>query len=211
MRRGSAVFRMNINNDNISSLVPRVRFVSEAALRRMCDELLRAYTQLTHRVVGEKFRARGLNALAWSELDRLMLGIASFEEITDDGLRLVLASTGGSGALYAHELNARLASCINKHNAIFFHETTSVSEPELQAGLAEMLARVLVTSSHSHYHALLGANFRTLVAWDGDEWLLCPVHRVRVYQAAMLEADVGKVLPEDLFLVVLSLLGFGET
>ena len=29
---------------------------------------MHAYTELTLRVVGEKFRARGLNALAWSEL-----------------------------------------------------------------------------------------------------------------------------------------------
>jgi hypothetical protein len=42
------------------------------------------------------FRARGLNALAWSELDRLMLGIASFEELASEGLPLVLASTGGN-------------------------------------------------------------------------------------------------------------------
>ncbi len=199
---------MSMTHEMISSLIPRVRYVSEAALRGQCEELLRAYAHLTFRVVGEKFRARGLDALAWSELDRLMLGIASFEEITDEGLRLVLDSTGGSGALYAHELNERVSRCINEHNAIFFHRTTSVCEQELHAGLAEMLARVFLTSSHSHYHALLGANFRGIIAWDADKWLLCPAHRVCEYRAAIVEADVGKVLPEDLLLVVLALLGF---
>jgi hypothetical protein len=196
--------------ENVSNLIPRVRFASEAELRRVCEDLLRAYTRLTSSVVGNKFRACGLNALAWSELDRLMLGIASFDEITDEGLGLVLASTGGQGALYAHELNARVARCINKHNAIFFHETTSVSEEELQAGLAEMLARVLLTSSQSHYNAMLGANFLALVAYDDDEWLLCPAHRVWEYQAAIVEADIGKALPEDLVFVMLALLGFHE-
>jgi hypothetical protein len=202
---------MNKKKEEKWRLVPRVRYVSEAALRRLCEELLRAYSHLVQRLVSERFRARGLNALAWSELDRLMLGIASFEELMDEGMCLVLASTCGNGALYAHELNSRVTQCINKHNSIFFHGTTSVSEWELQAGLAEMLARVLLTSSHSHYHSLLGANFRGLVAWDGDEWLLCPKHRVWEYKAAVLEADVGKVLPEDLLRVVLELLGFDET
>jgi hypothetical protein len=44
-----------------------VRFASRA-LRGACEALMHAYTELTLRVVGEKFRARGLNALAWSEL-----------------------------------------------------------------------------------------------------------------------------------------------
>jgi hypothetical protein len=203
----SVYFHMNKQAEKISSLVPRVRYASEEALRGVCEELLQAYTLLTHRVVSERLRARGLNALAWSELDRLMLGIASFEELIDEGLRLVLASTGGNGALYAHELNARLARCINQHNAIFFHETTSVSEPELQAGLSALLTRVLVTSAQSHYNALLGANFRKLVAWDADEWLLCPVHRVSEYKTAIVQVGAGALLQEDITLMLLEMLG----
>ncbi len=199
---------MNKDTPPPRCVAPRVRFASEQALRGACEALLRAYTELTLRVVGEMFRARGLNALAWSELDRLMLGIASFEELAAEGLPLVLASTGGNGALYAHELTGRVARCVNKHNAIFFHETTSVREAELQAGLAALLRRVLVTSSRSHYHALLGAGFERLVAWDGDEWLLCPRHRVREYAAAVASACECGGLPEDLVLVLLVLLGF---
>jgi hypothetical protein len=44
-----------------------VRFASRA-LRGASEALMHAYTELMLRVVGEKFRARGMNALAWSEL-----------------------------------------------------------------------------------------------------------------------------------------------
>ena len=206
IRCGYAYFRVNKTSTH-KCVVPRVRYESELALRRACEQLLFAYTELTHYVVGAKFRARGLNALSWTELDRLMLGIASFEEISDGALHLVLASTGGSGALYAHELNSRVARCINRHNEIFFHETTSVNESELRAGLAGLLARMLLTSSHSHYEALLSENFRCFVAWDSHEWLLCPRHLVCEYQKAIVDVGAAALLPYDIVLEILGFLG----
>jgi len=145
--------------------------------------------------------------MAWSELDRLMLGIASFEEVMQNGLCLVLASTKGNGVLYAHDLNARLTTCMNLHNRLFFHNTTSVSEAELQSSLDAMLGRVLLTSHNSHYHVLLDDNFKRCVAWDGEEWLVCPRHRLREYQAAVVSARTLSVLHEDVILEILAMLG----
>jgi hypothetical protein len=186
---------------------PNVRYESQGELRDACLDLLSVYVELTHRVVGEALRARGLPGMAWTELDRLMLGIASLEEVVQSGLHLVLASTRGNGALYAHDLNARLTRGINQHNRLFFHRTTSLSEAELHASLSAMLGRMLLTSHNSHYHVLLDDNFKRCVAWDGDEWLLCPWHQLREYQAAVVSAQTLSVLHDDVILEILALLG----
>jgi len=191
----------------IKCAAPTVQYESQGELRDVCLDLLAAYVELTHRVVGEKLRARNLTGMAWTELDRLMLGIASFEEVMQTGLRLVLASTQGKGVLYAHDLNARLTTGINQHNRLFFHNTTSVSEAELHESLSAMLGRMLLTSHTSHYHVMLDDNFKRCVAWDGEEWLVCPCHRLREYQAAVLSGQTLSVLHEDVILEIIALLG----
>jgi len=193
-------------------LVPLVQYESEAELLALCLGLLQAYCALTHHVVSARFRARRIGnsqAFMWTELDRLMLGISTFDEIVDGALPLVLTSTKGIGALYAHELNTRIMRIINKHNFMFFHETTRVCEVQLRASMEEMLRRVLLTGHNSHYSELLHANFKQCVAWDGAEWLACPRHREGEYAAAIraacTQARFG--LNEDLVLVLLTLLG----
>lgn len=195
-----------------SCVAPRVRFESEKELSDACMCMLDAYIELVHRAVSRRIRARAdLRSLEWTEMDRLMLGIASFDEIVEQALPLVLVSTKGDGALYAHDLNTRVMRCINRHNFTFFHETTSVCEEELLAGLSAMLWRVLITSHQSHYHALLGHNFAICRAWDGEEWLLCPRHRVGEYEAAIRAActpeNASCCLNEDLVLRIVELLG----
>lgn len=188
-------------------VVPRVRFESELELREECEALLSAYTELVHRVVMEKFCVRGVSPLAWTELDRLMFGIMTFDELLEEGVPLVLATTKGNGALYAHDLNARIIRCINKHNIIFFHDARLVSESDLREGLAELLVRVFVSASHSHYHAMLDENFERFVAFDGHEWLVTPRHRVEEHVSAVVAAVAGHELHEDLVETVLQLLG----
>jgi hypothetical protein len=100
-----------------SCVPPRVKYESEIELREACFTLLEAYVELTHRVVGERIRKRGqIRRHEWTEMDRLMLGIATFDEITEQALDLVLTSTKGNGVLYAHDLNTRIMLCINRHN-----------------------------------------------------------------------------------------------
>ena len=166
-------------------VAPRVAFESESELRGACESLLAAYTALAVRVVGEKFNSRGAPAREWTELDRLMLGIASFDEILDGALPLVLQSTGGSGALYAHDLNRRVVHSVNKSNFIFFYETTSRSEAELLTCVAQLLERMLLTGARSHYEALFARNFRRFRAYDADEWLVCPAAKVREFEFAV--------------------------
>lgn len=194
-----------------SCVAPRVRFESEVELQEACVRLLEAYVELTHRVVTARIRTRGTSHLEWTEMDRLMLGIATFDEITDQALSLVLASTKGNGVLYAHDLNTRIMRCINRHNFNFFHETTSLCEQALQASLSEMLSRVLVTAHQSHYHALLEENFKTCEAWDGAQWLVSPLHRVPEFEAAIRAACTPRsktcCLNEDLVLRIVELLG----
>jgi hypothetical protein len=185
-------------------VAPRVRYESESKLRVACLSLLDAYAELVRRVVGEKFRSRGVDAREWTELDRLMLGIASFDEILECALPLVLETTNGNGALYAHDLNRRVMHCINKHNFIFFYETTSVCETQLHSSLTELLGRMLVTGRDSHYDALLQANFRCYCAWDQNEWF-CPLERVCELKTVITRAC--DVLPEDVVILILNLLG----
>ena len=187
---------------------PRVRYESLRELRSSCENLMDAYVVLTHRVVHGKIHARGKRgALVWTELDRLMLGIASFDEVMDQGLYLLLASTKWNGALYAHDVNARVTRCINTHNRLFFHDTQSVDETELYESLSAMLGRMILTSNTSHYHMLCDENFKRCAAWDGEEWLVCPLHRLPQYKSAILSADALCVLPLDLTLMIVDLLG----
>lgn len=196
-----------------SCVAPRVKFESEAELHDACVRLLEAYIELTHRVVTARIRSRRSAGLEWTEMDRLMLGIATFDEITDQALPLVLASTNGNGVLYAHDLNTRVMRCINRHNFNFFHETTTFCETVLKTSLSEMLSRVLVTAHQSHYHALLDENFKTCEAWDGTEWLVSPLHRVHEFQEAIRFActpqSASCCLHEDLVKQILELLGVG--
>jgi len=198
-----------IKNHNYNSLVvPRVRFESDLELSAKCEALLYSYTELVDRVVMQKLRDQGSSPLAWTELERLMFGITTFEEILDEALPLVLATTSGNGALYAHDLNSRIIRCINKHNLIFFHETTCVCEAELRGSLADLLIRMLISSAQSHYHVLLEENFERFVAWDAHEWLVCPRHKVVEYVSAVVTAGTRNALYEDLVLAILLLLGF---
>lgn len=188
--------------------VPRVRYESLGELSDSCERLTDAYIDLTHRVVHKKIHARGKRgAIVWTELDRLMLGIASFEEVMDQGLYLLLASTKWNGALYAHDVNARVTRCINTHNRLFFHETQLVDETELYESLSMMLRRMMLTSNTSHYHMLSDENFKRCVAWDGAEWLVCPLHRLVQFKSAILAADTLSVLPMDVVLMIVDLLG----
>jgi len=191
-------------------VVPRVRFESEVELQDACFRLLEAYIELTHRVVEERIRHHGTTLREWTEMDRLMLGIATFDEITDEALPLVLASTKGNGVLYAHDLNTRVMRCINRHNFNFFHETTTLCVTSLQGSLSEMLSRVLITAHQSHYHALLQENFKTCEAWDGAQWLVSPLHRMAEFKAAIQAACTPRgpcCLNEDLVLRIVELLG----
>jgi hypothetical protein len=66
---------------------------------------------------------------------------------------------------------------------------------------------MLLTSQHSHYHALLHENFDTCVAWDGDEWLVCPRGTLCEYKSAVRSAKKLSVLHDDVVDVILTLLG----
>jgi len=196
---------MEANRGVPRCVTPRVRFESETELWQTCVLLLGAYAALIRRVVGDKFRARGAGRLAWTELDRLMLGIASFDEVVDGGVPLVLETTRGNGALYAHELNVRIMLNVNRHNFVFFHERTTVCELALYSSLRELLERMLITSSQSHYYALLEENFVRFVAWDAEQWLVCPRHRVGEFRRAILRR-LG-CLGDDVALYIAELLG----
>lgn len=189
-------------------VVPRVRFESGLELRAVCEGLLCAYTELVQRVVTQKLRVRGASPLAWTELERLMFGITTFDEILDEAVPLVLATTKGNGALYAHELNSCIVRSINRHNILFFHGTTSFCEDELRNSLAELLVRVLMSSTNSHYYALMTENFERLVAWDKHEWLECPRHKVAEYRLAVVLVGKDRELHEDIVEVILEMLGF---
>lgn len=195
-------------NENYRRVVPRVQFESECELYAVCTNLLCVYIELVQRVITDKLGERVASPLAWTELEQLMFGISTFDEILDEALPLVLLTTKGNGVLYAHELNACIVRCINRHNIIFFHGKTSFCEDELRNSLAELLVRVLVSSSNSHYHALFEENFERFVAWNMHEWLVCPRHLVAEYVFAVVALGDEYYLHDDLVLEILRLLGF---
>jgi hypothetical protein len=198
---------MQQNNTRLR-VVPRVLFESQLELSEMCEGLLFAYSELVQSVITQKIASRITAPLVWTELERLMFGISTFDDILDEALPLVLATTKGNGVLYAHELNACIVRSINRHNIIFFHGTTSFCEQALRTSLGELLVRLLVTSANSHYYLMLNENFERFVAWDKHEWLVCPRHRVVDYKLAVLKVCDEYHLIHDITREILRLLGF---
>ena len=200
---------------------PTVEYASIEELWALCNVLLDAYAALTRREVEKKLATRS-KGLAWTEYDRLILGLTDFDVLMEDGLPLVLESTKahtdaarGACTRYAGNLNRRIASSLNFSNSIFFHRTSSGDAEELHASTLYMLERILLTSAQSHFQMLVKENFASLRSWDGDEWLLCPRHKLREYTLALLMSQhrrVGKdcllyLLPEDVLIDCLQLVG----
>jgi hypothetical protein len=200
---------------------PTVEYASIEELWALCNVLLDAYAALTRREVDTKLATRS-NSLAWTEYDRLILGLTDFDGLMEDGMPIVLASTKAhtdgaraAGTPYARHLNRRIASSLNFSNSIFFHRTSSGDVEELHASNLYMLERILLTSAQSHFQTLVKENFASPRSWDGDEWLLCPKHKLREYTLALLMSQhrrAGKdcllyLLPEDVLIDCLQLVG----
>lgn len=200
---------------------PTVEYASIEELWEMCVDLFQSYVTLTRREVDKKLATRS-NRLAWTEYDRLILGLTDFEELMEDGTPIVLESTKSraqdrdeASTLYAQYLNRRIASSLNFSNSIFFHRTSSGDVDELHASNSYMLERILLTSSQSHFNVLRTENFVSVHSWDGDEWLLCPKHKLHEYKLALFMSQhrrVGKdcvlyLLPEDVLIECLQLAG----
>jgi hypothetical protein len=194
---------------------PTVEYASIEELYMLCSVAMDSYAALTRREVDKKLATRS-PGLAWTEYDRLILGLADFDELMQDGIGIVLESTKShTGTQYAKNLNRRIVSSLNFCHSIFFHRTSSKDVEELHASNAYMLERILMTSSQSHFHMLLKENFASALSWDGDEWLVCPKHKLHEYKLALLMSQhrrVGKdcllfLLPEDVLIECLQLVG----
>lgn len=195
---------------------PTVEYASIEELWALCNEAFDSLATLTRREVDKKLATRS-KSLAWTEYDRLILGLTDFDELVEDGMPIVLESTksGAEGTQYARFLNGRIASSLNFSNSIFFHRTSSGDVEELHAANAYMLERILLTSAQSHFQMLVHENFASVRSWDGDEWLLCPKHRLHEYTVALLMSQhrrVGRdcllyLLPEDVLIDCLQLVG----
>ena len=193
---------------------PSVQYDSIQELWQVCNELFDAYASLTRAEIDRIVSSRS-NRLAWSEYDRLMLGLASFDELTEHGLHIVLESTKWRGTLYAHDLNRRIANSLNFSNSIFFHRTSSVDVGDLHTSIFHMLERILLTSHQSHFHAMKRENFASMRNWDGEEWLVCPKHTVHAYKEATFMSQHKRLgansllylLPEDILFECLRLVG----
>lgn len=197
-------------------VAPTVEYASMEELWALCNAALDSFATLTRREVDKKLATRS-KSLAWTEYDRLILGLTDFDELVEDGMPIVLESTKShaEGTQYAQYLNRRIASSLNFSNSIFFHRTSSGDVEELHASNAYMLERILLTSAQSHFQMLVKENFASVRSWDGDEWLLCPKHKLHEYKVALLMSQhrrVGKdcllyLLPEDVLIDCLQLVG----
>lgn len=194
---------------------PSVEYASIEELWELCNVVLDSYAALARREVDKKLATRS-NGLAWTEYDRLVLGLTDFDELMLDGMAIVLESTKSrADTQYAANLNRRIASSLNFCHSIFFHRTSSGDVEELHAANTYMLERILLTSAQSHFQMLVKENFVSARSWDGDEWLVCPRHKMHEYKLALLMSQherVGKdcllhLLPEDLLIECLQLAG----
>ena len=194
---------------------PTVEYASIEELWMLCNVAMDSYAAVTRREVEKKLATRS-KGLAWTEYDRLILGLADFDELMQDGMGIVLESTKShTGTQYAKNLNRRIVSSLNFCHSIFFHRTSSGDVEELHASNSYMLERILLTSAQSHFQMLVKENFVSARSWDGDEWLLCPRHKMHEYKVALLMSQHGRVgkdcllhlLPEDVLIECLQLAG----
>jgi hypothetical protein len=193
---------------------PTVEYESLEELWELCSDLLDSYVTLTRQSVDGKLSTRS-KKLLWTEYDRLILGLADFDELIEEGTSLVLHSTKSHGTSYAHDLNRKIVRLLNSSNKIFFHRTSIIDVEELHDSIVRMLRRVFLTSSQSHFDTLRKKNFVSLCDWDGEEWMLCPNHKISEYKMALAMSQherLGKgslvyLLPEDTLVECLKLVG----
>ena len=192
---------------------PLVRYSSVHELVRMCSVVLDAYTSQVDAVLLDIWNEQPI-AKKWSEYDRLMLGIFSFEEVLQTQMQTTLASTKKRGAIYACTLHREICMRLNEAIREYMHSNAVPVRAHLLTALQRVLADAVPMGRTSHMMRLLAQNFCRCRDASGDPWLVCPKHKLPAYTLALCMSQHRRLgvqgelhaVPGDVLRVIVSLL-----
>jgi len=192
---------------------PLVRYSSVHELVRMCSVVLDAYTSQVDAVLLDIWNEQPI-AKKWSEYDRLMLGIFSFEEVLQTQMQTTLASTKKRGAIYACTMHREICLRLDSANREYIHSTAEPDRTHLASVLHRVLTDAVLMGRTSHLMRLLTQNFFRCTDAAGDAWLICPRHKLCGYTIALCMSQHRRLgagseihaLPEDILRTVVRFL-----
>lgn len=188
---------------------PLVRYSSVHELVRMCSMVLDAYTSQVDAVLLDIWNEQPI-AKKWSEYDRLMLGIFSFEEVLQTQMQTTLVSTKKRGAIYACTMHREICLRLDGANREYIHSTAEPDRTHLVSVLQRVLTDAVLMGRTSHLMRLLTQNFFRCTDATGDAWLICPRHKLCEYKIAVCMSQHRRLgarseiqsLPEDILITV---------
>lgn len=192
---------------------PLVKYSSVQELVRLCAAVLDEYTRQVDVVLREIWNEQHFTT--WSEYDRLILGIFSFEEVLQASIQKNLVSTKNRGAIYACTMHREICLRLDAANREYIHSTAAPDRAHLTKFLHGVLADAVLMGRTSHMMRLMTQNFFKCTDAIGDTWLICPRHKLCEYTLAVCMGQhrrlgmdaVVRALPEDIIrAVVMSLL-----
>ena len=188
---------------------PLVKYSCVQELVRMCSVVLDEYTRQVDAVLQDIWNEQHI-AKKWSEYDRLMLGIFSFEEVLQTQIHTILASTKNRGAIYACTMHREICMRLDKTNRDYIRSSTEPDRAHLVNVLHRVLADVVLMGHSSHLMRVMTQNFFRCRDATGDTWLICPRHKLSEYTLAMCMSQHRRLgvgaefqdLPEDILRTV---------
>jgi len=163
---------------------PLVKYSSVQELVRMCAEVLDEYTRQVDTVLRDIWNEQHVTK-KWSEYDRLILGIFSFEEVLQTHIKTTLVSTKNRGAIYACTMHREICMRLDTANRDYIRSTAEPDRRHLVNVLHRVLADTVLMGHSSHLMRVMTQNFFRCRDATGDTWLICPRHKLSEYTLAM--------------------------
>jgi hypothetical protein len=174
-------------------------------LVRLCAVVLDEYTRQVDAVLQDIWNEQHV-AKKWSEYDRLMLGIFSFEEVLLTQIKTNLVSTKNRGAIYACTMHREICIRLDSANRTYIHSTATPDRARLVGVLHRVVADAVLMGNASHLMRVMAQNFFRCRDATGDTWLICPRHQLHEYTVAVCMSQhrrlgmraAAHALPEDI-------------
>ena len=192
---------------------PLVKYSSVEELVGLCALVLDEYMRQVDAVMRDIWNDQHATK-KWSEYDRLMLGIFSFEEVLETSIKKNLVSMKNRGAIYACTMHREICLRLDIANREYIHSTDAPDRAHLTKVLHCVLADAVLMGRASHLMRLMTQNFFKCTDAAGDTWLICPRHKLCEYTLAVCMGQHGRlgmdagvhVLPEDIIRAVVRFL-----
>jgi len=171
---------------------PIVKYSSVHELVRLCAAVLDEYTRQVDMVLRDIWNEKHVTK-KWSEYDRLMLGIFSFEEVLETSIKKNLVSTKNRGAIYACTTHREICLRLDIANRDYIHSTAAPDRAHLLAVLHRVLADAVLMGCTSHLMRVMRQNFFRCRDASGETWLICPQHKLCGYALAVCMSQHGRL------------------